>query len=138
MVALKHPGPTAGPDPPPPKQERRGGIETVPDPAAESDSAAEKQERRGGIETGLAAGGDRPGARKQERRGGIETRWREQEQVSMEGSRNAVVALKHERVSPWIEVCVVTKQERRGGIETLEWAPVRLGAPAEAGTPWWH
>ena len=75
---------------------------------------------------------------KQERRGGIETTpSTATASRGMEGSRNAVVALKlrfgyGEMVDP------ATKQERRGGIEREGHILVAVEGDQEAGTPWWH
>jgi hypothetical protein len=79
-----------------------------------------KQERRGGIETWSCrqrATGIPP---KQESRGGIETRPDLGDLATAgNGSRNAVVALKHSTIA-WTIGFAISKQERRGGIETEE------------------
>ena len=77
MVALKRTHPPRTKGPPPPKQERRGGIETVVGFRIQWNSM-EKQERRGGIETVKAICNVLArGLQKQERRGGIETKDRQ-------------------------------------------------------------
>mgnify|MGYP006977944359 CR=1 FL=1 len=73
MVALKRGNPWRWRAGPPPKQERRGGIETVMGWFSKL-HLGEKQERRGGIETVQEDLGDDETGVKQERRGGIETR----------------------------------------------------------------
>jgi len=77
-------------------------------------------------------------AKKQERRGGIETLARSGgEPPASGGSRNAVVALKHDpRGDPHHHR--TPKQERRGGIETYKKRAVGDLNGREAGTPWWH
>jgi hypothetical protein len=137
------------------KQERRGGIETRFTQGG-TVGVRPKQERRGGIETSLSRDRSAGSPAKQERRGGIETEGKEGlGGLLVEGSRNAVVALKP-MIAAGSSSSVIAKQERqtgpsaiqrlppgwkqerRGGIETPQAGYTRSFERSEAGTPWWH